>query len=109
MWSIIFVLFVTVLLLYAQFDMLLFYNAIVSEEEEVKRENYGKIQNYPEVSDFFCPTCGRHFSSYQHCYRHSEVRGHNKSYVFCEYSYKGLPRCHRPSSYGEQRAYHIEN
>ena len=78
--------------------MMLYYNAIMNQEEEVKRENYGKMQQYPEVSDFFCPTCGRHFSNYQHCHRHAEVRNHNKSFVFCNYSFKGLPRCHRSST-----------
>ena len=105
--DIIFVFLSTLLLMYMQFDMMLYYNAIMNQEEEVKRENYGKMQQYPEVSDFFCPTCGRHFSNYQHCHRHAEVRNHNKSFVFCNYSFKGLPRCHRSSTYYLLVSWHV--
>ena len=75
------------------------YYALTTYEEVSKRQNYGKIQFYPEVKDFFCPTCNRHFSSYDHCHRHAEIRNHNISSLFCKYSYKGLPKCRRSSPF----------
>ena len=48
-------LFTTVLLLYAQFDMLLFYNAIMSEEEEVKRETTERFKSTLKCPTFFAP------------------------------------------------------
>ena len=99
MWDLIITLAVVLLILYLQSDVLQMYYALTTYEEVSKRQNYGKIQFYPEVKDFFCPTCNRHFSSYDHCHRHAEIRNHNISSLFCKYSYKGLPKCRRSSPF----------
>lgn len=92
-WTIVFMLF----LLYVQMDFLMLYHAVLTMEEEALTENYGVLESYPEVTDFYCPTCHRHFSSYDHCHRHAESRKHNISSLYCQYSIEGLPRCHRSS------------
>ena len=78
-------------------DIFQVYNAVLTYDTLTKQRNYGKIQEYPEVRDFYCPTCNRHFSSYDHCHKHAEIRKHNISSVFCKDSYKGLPKCQRSS------------
>lgn len=107
MWDIIFTISVVLLILTIQRDVMQMYYALTTYEEVTKRRNYGKIQFYPEVTDFFCPTCNRHFSSYDHCHRHAEIRNHNISSMFCKYSYKGLPKCRRSIPYFFQIHYYI--
>ena len=95
MWDVIAILGATALVLFAQLDVFSLYDGIIAVEGDTGKENYGILQEYPEVTDFVCPTCRRHFSSYDHCHRHAELRNHNRSSIFCEYSLHGLPKCER--------------
>ena len=92
-WTIVFMLFV----LRVQMDVLLMYHAVTMMEEEARNENYGVLESFPEVADFYCPTCHRRFSTYDHCHRHAAARNHNISSLYCKYSTIGLPKCHRSS------------
>ena len=78
MWDLILLLGSLTFVLYAQMDLYLLYRSLTASTDEIIKENYGELQSFPEVTDFYCPTCGRHFSSYDHCHRHSELRNHNK-------------------------------
>ena len=95
MWDVIAILGATALVLFAQLDVFSLYDGMITVEGDTGKEKYGILQEYPEVTDFVCPTCRRHFSSYDHCHRHAELRNHNRSSIFCEYSLHGLPKCER--------------
>ena len=107
MWDLIMLFGITYLLLYIQMDILLYYRAITSLEETSTSGNYGELKQYPEVDDFYCFTCKRHFSSYDHCYQHAKTRKHNKAPLYCEYSYANLPTCQRSSPYKTRVVDHV--
>ncbi|KAK8808284.1 protein phosphatase [Blastocystis sp. subtype 4] len=102
MWDLILLLGSLTFVLYAQMDLYLLYRSLTASTDEIIKENYGELQSFPEVTDFYCPTCGRHFSSYDHCHRHSELRNHNKSSIYCQYSFRGLPKCQRSAPVSEE-------
>ena len=56
MWDVIAILGATALVLFAQLDVFSLYDGMITVEGDTGKENYGILQEYPEVTDFVCPT-----------------------------------------------------